>query len=208
MFGPFKKQRPAGPHPHRRELGGLLSCIVAWRRAVLEAQARDPELDAAMLAGPLEKLRAYAQAAGETDPFTLRVLGSSIGELEEPLFLEALYRIETAAGIAWALGLLDVLPPIEARADFEALGALYPLTAPPPERLVNATLRDSAVIAEQLSVWSSRLDAARKRHEQSPDDESAPLQFSRAFERTRGLAWVSGDTQYVEDTVMPRAVHE
>lgn len=203
MFGLFRKRRRAGPHPHRRELSGLLSCIVAWRRAVIEARLRDGEVDAGTLAERLSNLAAYAEAAGEIDPFTRHVLSIPVGELDEPLFLEALYRMETAVSIAWALGLVSVLPPIEERADFEALGELFPLDGPPARSIAGAKLRETGEISAQLSSWSSRLAAARQKRKLSPGDEASAVQFSHAFERARGLAWLSRDTAYIEDTVVP-----
>jgi hypothetical protein len=148
-------------------------------------------------------LAAYAEAAGETDPFVRLVLGTSVGGLDPPLFLEALYRIETAASIAWAFGLAE-LPSIEERADAVVLCGLFPLDGPPADSIISARKRELSEIAVQLSNWRSRLASARERADQSPNDEAAGIQRSRAFERTRGLLWITTDVPNIEDTQMPQ----
>jgi hypothetical protein len=200
MFGLFKRTRRS-PHLHRRELEGLLACLTAWRRAVLEGRRNDGE-DGNALAEELDHLAAYSEAAGVADPFTKLILGRPVGGLDQPLFLEGLYRIETAASIAWALGLAEDIPSIEERADFEALRSLFPLDGP-PMAIDGAKLRESSEIGAQLSAWTSRLTAAWAASERSPTDEAAGIRRSRAFERTRGLIWVGGGMAHIEDVVMP-----
>jgi hypothetical protein len=209
MFALLRKRWRASPPPHRRELNGLLACISAWRRALLDAHLREGALDAGTLAERLSDLVAYVELAGGTDKFTRHVLGIAVGELDQTLFLEALYRIETAVSIAWALGLVDALPPIEEGADVETLSQLFPLYGSPARSIREATLRVTPRAADELaaqrSSWSSRLATARQKRALSPNDESLAIQFSRAFERTRGLVWVSSDTPSIEDTVSPES---
>ena len=57
MFGFFRKRRE---HPHRRELYGLMSCLVAWRRALLEAYLRDGVGENASLEERRAALAGYA----------------------------------------------------------------------------------------------------------------------------------------------------
>ena len=200
MFGLFKR-KPRPPHPHRRELEGLLGCLTAWRRAVLEGRFQDGD-DGTALAEQLGHLAAYAEAAGVADPFTKLILRRPVGGLDQPLFHEGLYRIETAASIAWALGLAEDIPSIEDRADFEALRSLFPLDGP-STAIGGAKLRESSVIAAQRAAWTSRLAAATAAADRSRTDEVAGIRRSRAFERTRGLIWVGGGMAHIEDVVMP-----
>jgi hypothetical protein len=143
----------------------------------------------------------YAHAAGGADPFTDHILQTPIGELDEPLFLEALYRIETAVGVAWALSLVGTVPPMEEGADFEALSGLFPLEGSPAPSIRDASLREKTVILNKLAEWRALTASARKKRDEAPG-ESTAIPFSRAFERTRGLAWASSNATWIEDTVM------
>jgi hypothetical protein len=172
--------------------------VVAWHRALIEDWDRERAAPREELAERLSALGWYAQVAGRPDPFTNHVLGIPVGELDEPLYLGAHWRIETAAGIAWALGLAKALPPAAERCDDEALMALFPLYGDPPGALRAARLGDRADIARELAVWKAQTAGARRARDES-GAEPAALAFSRAFERARGLAWVLGDEPSVED---------
>lgn len=198
MFGFLRKRRE---HPHHRELRGLMSCIVAWRRAVIEGHHQEQSVDATTLEEARSALLWYAHAAGGADPFTDHIVQVPVGELEEPLFLEALYRIETAVAVAWTLGLVESLPPPEDRADFEALADLFPVDGPPPPSIRDARLRDQTEIANKSAEWQSLTAAARKLRDERPGPATA-IPFSRAFERARGLVWASSSTRWIEDTVI------
>ena len=78
---------------------------------------------------------------GGVDPFTTLVVSVPVGQLEEPLFLEALYRIETAAALAWTLGLSDTLPPVSEGADFDRLSGIFPLEGAPSAAIPGARKR-------------------------------------------------------------------
>jgi hypothetical protein len=198
MFGFLRKRRE---HPRHRELRGLRSCLVAWRRAVLEAHHRDGAADNETLEEKRLALAWYAHAAGGADPFTSHILQVPVGELDEPLYLDALYRIETAVGVAWTLGLIETLPPTEVGADFEALSGLFPLEGSPAPSIRAATLRGQTEILNELAEWKMLTVSARKKRDESPG-ESTAISFSRAYERARGLAWVASDTPWIEDTAM------
>lgn len=178
-----------------------MSCLVAWRRAVLEAHLRDGVADAKTLEERRSALARYAHAAGGTDPFADHVLRVPVGELDDSLFLEALYRIETAVGVAWTLGLIAAVPAPEVGADFEALSALFPLDGAPAPSIRDAKLREQAEISSKLSEWMALTASARKKRDGSPG-ESTAIAFSRAFERARGIAWVHSGTPWIEDTVI------
>jgi hypothetical protein len=195
MLGWLRRRKP---HAHRRELSALLSCLVAWRRAVLEAQYHDAPDRAAELEERLSALRWYAHGAGGTDPFTTHVMEFPLGELDEPLFLLALYRIEVAVGIAWALGLLDSLPPIDEGADVATLDHLLPADGSPHESIPGARLRDREQLTAARGEWTETLRSVRARREET-HDESTAVQFSRAFERARALTWVTSNAPFIED---------
>jgi hypothetical protein len=177
----------------------LMSCIVAWRRAVLEAHYREGA-EPHVLDEKRSALTWYAQGAGGTGPFTEHLLCMRVGELDEPLFLEALYRIESATSIAWALGLLASIPPVEEGAEFEALSNLFPLDGAPGASTRDARLRDPQELFHQGLEWKRLTAAARKRCDEFPGEPAAAIQFSRAFERSRGLVWVSSNAGWLEDT--------
>jgi hypothetical protein len=195
MFGLFRKRRE---HLQRRELQGLMSCLVAWHRAGLEGHYQDGVADSDALEEKRSALGWYAHAADGTDPFTNHILQIPVGELEEPLFLEGLYRIETAVGIAWALRLIEAVPPTDIGADFEALSRLFPLDGPPAPSIRDAKLREQGEILDKLTEWKALTASARKKRDES-HQESTAIPFSRAFERTRGLAWVCDNTPWIED---------
>lgn len=197
----FGRKSQAVPHVHLRELRGLMSCIVAWRRAALEGQYQDGAADRSTLEERRSALVWYVEGAGVVDPFATHVVNTPVGELDEGSFLEALYRIETAVSIAWALGLIDPLPPPEERADFDALSELFPTDGAPPAATFDAKLRESAEIAEKLAEWKT-LTADTRRARDAAHDEATALPFSRAFERARGLAWVCGETDQIEDVAI------
>lgn len=178
-----------------------MSCLVAWHRAVLEGQYQDGVTDSKALEERRSALGWYAHAAGGTDPFTDHILQIPVGELDEPLFLEGLYRIETALGVAWALGLIEAVPPTDVGADFEALSCLFPLDGPPAPSVRDARLREHTEILDKLAEWTSLTASARMKRDES-HEESTAIPFSRAFERARGLAWVSSDTPWIEDTIL------
>ncbi len=179
-----------------------MSCLVAWHRAAFEGHYQDGVANAKALEEKRSALGWYAHAAGGTDPFTDHILQIPVGELDEPLFLEALYRIETASAIAWALGLIEALPPTDVRADFEALSRLFPLDEPVAPAIRDARLRDQSKLIDKLTEWKALTATARKKRDESPE-ESTTIPFSRAFERARGLAWVSSnETPWIEDIVL------
>ena len=201
MFDFFRKRARSKAHPQVRELQALSSCLVAWRRACLEGNFQDRTGEASRLAERLDSLRWYAQAAGSADPLADHVLSLGLGELDQGAFLEALYRIETATSVAWALGLVDAIPPVEQRADWAAMDALFPLDGPPAPSISEARLRPTDLLAKALEEWKSKTVLARKKRDALPSSEAAGIEFSRAFERARGLAWVLGDVAYIENTV-------
>jgi hypothetical protein len=196
-----RKREAPKAHVQLRELRGLMSCLVAWRRAALEGQFQDGAADRETFEEKRSALAWYVEGAGGVDPFATYVVNTPVGELEEGLFLEALYRIETAVGIAWALGLIEKLPPPEERADFEKLSSLFPVDAAPDPAIRDAKLRDPQEIAKKLEEWKA-LTAAKRRARDVAQDEATALPFSRAFERTRGLLWVNGETELIEDVAM------
>jgi hypothetical protein len=52
-----------------------------------------------------------------------------------------------------------------------------------------------------LAAWKQNLVVATASRERAgPADENAAFELSRAYERTRGLAWVLSDTPAIEDT--------
>jgi hypothetical protein len=189
------------PHPHQRELITLMSCIVSWRRAVLEAQVRDGVAEAAVLDGRRALLATYTLAAGGADPFTEDVLLVGVGQMEEEHFLEALFRIEAALSIGWALGLVASLPASTVGADWKSLSALFPPDGAPAAVLRDARLRPSDELQQGLTEWKAITAEARKVRDADPTHETA-IPFSRAFERTRALVWVTGQVPWLEDVAM------
>jgi hypothetical protein len=196
MFGIFRRRRP---HPHARELGGLIACVIAWRRANLEHWLRSGEADAKMLEESRQTLRWYATASGAADPFGQSILDIPVGALDEGLFLEASYRIETAGALAWSLGLLVRLPTAEERIDHRLLEELVPEQDGPAPAFREAQLRDRAELEHALAEWRERTATARERRDAAPADPPAAFAFSRAYERARGIAWVLSSLDHVED---------
>lgn len=201
MFGLFRRKKA---HPHARELGGLVACTIAWRRAKLERWQRSGEADAKVLDEDRHALRWYALGSGSADPFSVLILEIPVGELDEGLYLEASYRIETAGAIAWSLGLLASLPPPEERIDHRLLEEILPQHEGPSPAFRGAALRDRGELERALVEWRERTAAARKIRDATPEDPPAAFAFSRAFERARGIAWVLSSLDYVEN-VPPNA---
>lgn len=184
-----------------RELDGLRSCILAWRRALLELRFRSGD-DPGQLAVEHDDLAAYADAAGEGAPFSRTVIDTPIGELDERAFLIALYRTEVATSIAWALTLTGTITPVEESADLSTLDELLPLYAAPSPRIAAAVLRDPREIATHRDHWSELALTMRDRSERDPEDRTAGMQFSRAFWRHYGLQWVAGTETHVENAAV------
>jgi hypothetical protein len=191
--------RRRGPHPHARELTALRSSVLAWHRGVLESWYRNCEAEATLLDRRRAALDSYAGASGEADPFTQHVLAVSLGGLSEPLFLEALYRIEAGAAIAWALGLIDTLPPYTEGADVHALSRLFPIDASPAPAvraaMRAARLRSRDILEARLAGCRAELKRRQEKMAEAAairvdPGEEASVHRSRAFERVRGLGWV------------------
>ena len=191
----FRKKRP--PHQLHRELRGLLSCILAFHRAAFEDHA------ALGIDNPIERLsglRSYAHGCGEVEPFTAHVIGTPLGELDESLFVEALYRIETAGSVAWALNLLDGLPSKSERVDRTALMSLFPLQGD-STAAQRAVRRSDVELQAELSRWKTTTATARDARDREHNESNA-VEFSRSSERTRGLIWVLGNFAHIEDVVL------
>ena len=200
-MGWFSRKPP--PHPHVRELIGLRACLTAWRRAAIEHWYQDGVASREELTERLSQLGWYNRGAGGADPFTEHVLGVPVGELDPSLLLGAHWRAEAAAGIAWALDLMDEIPPMSERSDPATLERFFPLRDAPPPSIAQARLRDRAAIAGKLAEWKEHLSVATASREAAgPADEAAAFAFSRAYERTRGLAWVLTDVASIDDTPM------
>ncbi len=200
MFGWFKRKKP---HPLRRELAGLLSCVTAWRRAVLEMRFLERG-DQDAISRDLENLTWYVHGAAEmVDPFATSLVRHPLGQLEPSALVDALYRIETASSIAWSLGLTSTIPNIDDRADRDSLDELFPLDAPASSVTTGARLHDASVIEAQLAAWMSRLATAKDECHMLPSDEAAGIRYSRAYERTRGLLWVTSNAAYVHEATVP-----
>lgn len=187
------------PTPPIRELDALRSCIIAWRRALLDLRYQSGE-DVARLDAEHGDLAAYADAAGESSPFTHAVLETRAGTLEHSALLIALYRTEVATSVAWALRLVEAIPSPDQPSDLTTLDDLLPLYAAPSERVASATLRDPRDIGAEHARMNVQLAAARDRAQRDPHDDAAGMQFSRAYWRCYGLQWLLGSATHVEDT--------
>ncbi len=195
----FRRHRAGEPHRQARELRALISCLVAWRRAVLETQYRDGVADAATLDEKRAGLVWYVERRGGADSFTSHIIQVPIGDLDEPLYLAALWRIEAVAGIAWALRLLDEIPQLEDGSDEAMLDRLFPLDGAPSPAVRTAAMRDRAEIAVKLEEWRALATVARRRVNDWRFEATA-IELSRAFERARALAWVLGTEAWIDDT--------
>ena len=196
----FRRRRAAEPHRQARELRALISCLVAWRRAVLETQYRGGVIDTPSLEESRAGLVWYVEGTGGADSFTTHIIHVPIGELDEPLYLAALWRVEAAAGIAWAVGLLDEIPQLEDSSDEALLDRLFPLGGPPHPAVRAAEMRDRADIADKLEEWRALATVTRRRVN-GWRIETTAIELSRAFERARALAWVLGSGRWIDDTV-------
>ena len=200
-MGWFSKKRPP-PDPKLREFHGLRWCITAWRRAAIEHWFEDGVASPEELTERLEALNAHNYAWDGADEFTDFILKVPVGEMEPPLLLGAHWRIEAACAIAWAMGLVEVIPPPSQRSDAATMESFFP-TDDRPSAIGQMALRDRALIAAELAAWKQNLVvAAANRDRAGPTDEAAAFEFSRAYERTRGLAWVLSDLADIDDTPM------
>lgn len=173
-----------------------MSCTCAWRRAVFETQYREHSEAGGALEDARKSLALYCEAAGGVSPFANAILSVPLGELDEDLFLLGLYRMDVAASIAWALHLMDEIPPLTSSSDAERIASLFPLDGGPGWTRDDVCPRDPPVLKQVLDEWRSTLAAARTNRDGSEERE---LEFSRAYERTRGLKWVCTDLPWVED---------
>ena len=193
-MGWFSRRRPA-PHPHLRELAALQSCVVAWRRSVLEHWLESDQAGEDELSERLDSLRSYAEYATGLDPLAQDALMVPVGQLDQSELLLATYRIEAASTIAWALQLAPEIPQIEERADTNALAALFPLDGPPGWSRDDVTRRPPSDIRSAGEDWSARAQSAFAERT-TPESH---VEFSRAFERARGLLWVESDLDSLDD---------
>jgi hypothetical protein len=155
------------------------------------------------LAEKLSQLNWYNHEAGGADPFTDHILRVPVGDLEPPAYLGAEWRIETAVSIAWALSLVDEIPPTAQRSDSAMLETFFPLQGSLPASVKEARLRDRAAIIDKVTEWKQNLSGARANRDRSvgsPMEEAAAVEFSRAYERTRGLVWVLTAAPSIDDT--------
>lgn len=182
-----------------RELDALRSCIITWRRALLDLRYQSGD-EPRLLDAEHGDLVAYADAAGESAPFARAVLAASVGSLEQPALMVSLYRTDVATSIAWALRLVDAIPSPDTPADLTTLDGLLPLYGAPSERVAGATLRDARDIASEHTRTRERLAAARDRSQQDPQDNAAGAQLSRLYWRCYGLQWLLGSATHVEET--------
>jgi hypothetical protein len=198
----FRRRRAGEPHRQARELRALTSCLVAWRRAVLELQYRNGVADAATMDERRAGLVWYVEGMGGADTFTSHIIQVPVGDLDEPLFLAALWRIEAVAGIAWALRLVAEIPQLEDGSDEAMLDRLFPLDGAPDPLVRTAAMRDRAEIAGKLEEWRALATVARRRVNDWRIETTA-IELSRAFERARALAWVLGNEPWIDDTIFP-----
>jgi len=196
MLGWLRRKKA---HPHARELAGIVTCLLAFRRTALEVWRRTGEAPVERLEKLRQQLRLYAAGSGLADPFTASILEVPVGELDQELFLEGSYRIETAGAVGWALGLFATLPPPTDRIDRALLEELFPQHESPSPALKGAELRDRGELEGALAAWTAKAVTARARRDARPGDEQAAVEFSRAYERARGLAWVLSNAPFVED---------
>jgi hypothetical protein len=143
---------------------------------VIEAWYRQGAASREELAEKLSQLNWYNHGAGGADAFTEHVLHVPVGDLDPPLHLAAEWRIDTAASIAWALGLVDEIPPMAERSDSAVLEAFFPLRGSLPASVKDARLRDRAAIVEKATEWRQNLKAAsanRNSSGGSPTEEAA-----------------------------------
>ena len=180
-------------HVHARELGGLVASVVAWRRGGLEQALRDG-VAVVDLEQDRNSLAWYAEGAGIQDPLVAELLAIPVGELDTELFLLASYRIEAAGGIAWALGLIETLPPPEQRIGLHDVVTLFPLQGEPSPAIDHAKRRPDAELEAKLADLIPVLDRPV-----DPGDEAANIAFSRAFERVRALQWVQSGAPFLDD---------
>lgn len=190
------------PHAHARELDGLVSCLVAYRRSVLENSYRENPAEHSSITEKLSKLALYTRAAGITGQLARDVVLTPIGGLDESTFLESHWRIETAAGIAWALCLIETIPERDERANANALTDLFPLDGPPSEAIRLARLRDTSELEEKLIFWKRQTADSRKEREEEPRNETVAFRFSRVFERARALSWILSRADQIEDVTV------
>jgi hypothetical protein len=179
------------PRPDVRARTALVAALAVARRVWLEEahRAGDPPAEAKLLA-----LRDFVYGAGLTDPLLLHVLAIDVGGLPEQIYLLAHWRLETAGALAWASGVLPVLPSLDERADATVVLELVPMDGSPlPGVWATAVGRSREELTSALA--SLRPTLARP----PPSDEAGAMPWSRACERARALCFVLGDAAHLDD---------
>ncbi len=127
--------------------------------------------------------------APELEPGEAALLSSPVGSLDEQDAIDATWRVEGLATLAWALHLTANLPPAEGLARPADLLALVGLLMEAPPGLAAPVLRPTATLLE----LDAALEQARwvQRERGGPDWARDPAAGALA-ERHRGLRWLLG----------------
>lgn len=171
------------------------------------------QIESALASGQLDLASADHEAGALTGvPRTLfdrerlenqerAVLMADTGAVPPSRLMALHWRVECVGALAWALGLLEDLPPCTERFDYAAIDAAVPKARSAVDDAATATLRPSHEIAAMRARLQSERRAAAEELEGHEGDRDRSLVHSRALERCRAIEWlVTPDAPSLEAT--------
>ena len=152
--------------------------------ALIEAAGANQEVGLAKRKHALDRLLAIGLSPADLEPAELELgSGSKRGQVEPGLVTSALWRLDGAPVLAWALGLTDSIPSADVGASVAELDQLIPADRTAFERLAaTASMRPLNAVMAQYHEWSMRCFEV----EPQPPGERR----SRILERSRSLRWL------------------
>lgn len=139
----------------------------------------------AMRKRALDQLVAFGMTPRDLESAEQRLaFGLHTGQVDGAAVTAAMWRLEDAAVLAWALGLRDTIPPVTEAADPQSLRSLVPTDAARfAEFCEKATIRPLGELLEARNEWAMKFFPVEH---QGPGEER-----SRMLERVRALRWLT-----------------
>jgi hypothetical protein len=165
--------------------------------ALIEAAGAKREEGLAKRKHALDRLLAIGLSPADLEPAELELgSGSKRGQVEPGLVTSALWRLEGAPVLAWALGLTGSIPSADLGANVAELDRLIPPDRTAFEQLAaTASMRPLNAAMAAYHEWSMRFFEVEP---QQPTERR-----SRILERSRSLRWlVEPDQRELSSVVM------